>query len=321
MRIVHQIDAGLARDIGQQATIQYRPRATHIVPRLGFGDRSRRLELVDRGHTLAHPLIHQPERHLGRQARIPARAVDLAWRETDGIGDPIQARLAQLAEQPHGEAHRIQSLVDQRWQVQAPQFRIDEPDVESDVMSNDERIADELGDLLRDCAEARRVLNHLVGDRRQPGDELGDCAIGVQQCFERLDRLTPAIADDSDLDHALAARLQAGRLDIQRDELIEQQGRGAVRRGMGRNAPIAVGPEHEPVVATQHTPQQRSPQRGGAGVAEDVADEQVLVDHAALGQDKFQGALAQCPIAIFGLGGLIRHHDGLPVGQNRTMGR
>jgi hypothetical protein len=118
----------------------------------------------------------------------------------------------------------------------------------------------------------------------------------LEQRFETCDLDALAIANSGDFDDPLLERAQPGRFDVDGDELAEEVVTVQMI-GLGpRNRPATVGAENEAAIRIEDLPQERLPQRRTAG-AEDVGDESVLFDSAALRADELEGALGEERVA------------------------
>src|SRR5690242_4249482 len=64
---------------------------------------------------------------------------------------------------------------------------------------------------------APRALKIRLGDARQPRDRLRQAALRIDQTLERRDRAVRGEGDRADLDHSVALRVEASRLEVQGD--------------------------------------------------------------------------------------------------------
>ena len=101
----------------------------------------------------------------------------------------------------------------------------DEAEVEADVVADDERVADEVQQLVGCLLRARRALDVLVGDAVHLVAD--DRAAGVHERRPAVDDLRALDLDRGDLDEVRHLGIGAGRLGVDDDELAL----GVSRRG------------------------------------------------------------------------------------------
>ena len=114
---------------------------------------------------------------------------------------------------------------------------LDEAEVEADVVADDERVADEVEQLVGRLLRAGRALDVLVGDAVHLVAD--DRAAGVHERRPAVDDLRALDLDRGDLDQVGHLRVRAGRLDVDDDELALGVGRrGELEDGVRRRLDV-----------------------------------------------------------------------------------
>jgi MoxR-like ATPase len=112
-----------------------------------------------------------------------------------------------------------------------------ERQVETDVVSNQRMVADELGQIAEHLGHTRGAFDHLVVNAGQFGNEGRDGAARVDQRGPLILDPRPAEAHRADLDDGVALGIQPRRLEIEGDQ--RSHVRGIIASDHGRRAILA----------------------------------------------------------------------------------
>lgn len=103
---------------------------------------------------------------------------------------------------------------------------LEEADVEGHVVPDDAGIAGEGLEGRERGRRVRRAAKVLIADAGEPRDGALEVTPGIDERGESLAGAEPAVggaveADGADLDDAVARRIEAGGLEVDRDELLQ----------------------------------------------------------------------------------------------------
>ena len=186
--------------------------------------RPRRSELDDLGERPRAALLREPEERdedLRRRERVGQRAMARLARRAEEVREPRQREaLAPPVQQAPGEPDRVDHRRGDPAPGQSLDGVVEEPDVEAGVVRHERRIAGEREKAAgRASSGARRCAQLGVA-------EPGERAIGRRQRDAGIDERLEGLRDlerldphGADLAHAVARRREAGRLEVEDDEL------------------------------------------------------------------------------------------------------
>ena len=114
--------------------------------------------------------------------------------------------------------------------------RIEERHVESDVVADDDRIADEFEERGEDRLDSGGIEDHGLGDAGEDGDRRGNRGARVNEGLKRRDEIAALVFDGTDLrDLAIGGRT-AGGLQVEHAESdIDEAGGEVVEAGLEGN--------------------------------------------------------------------------------------
>ena len=245
MAIVEQVDA---RPCGRAA----RQGALVVDSSLARRGKGSQLREPSRAELLAQP--DQPHEHLGGCLGIGQRTMARRGRHTEEVGqrgepDPPSAALEQAARQGGGAERRLR----QASAVERDQVLLEEALVEARVVRDEQRVAGEGEELPHDGRGRGRRTQLLLPQAGEPSDRLGQCHARIDERLERLDGLEAPHADSAELADPVASGREAGRLQVEDDELrLFEQGVGLLPGQ--RDAAAETG---DPAVPSSQLPEQR----------------------------------------------------------------
>ena len=227
--VLHQIDAGSARQPRGEAQLARR--------RVGADGRERQ-QIVESEHAEGAGPLEQRVQDLGGGRRVGERAVARRHRHAEVPGEGSELEVGHLvAHQSAREPDRVDATLGQLGVAVRGQGGIEERDVEPDVVTDDDRPADELEQGRQDLVDARRGQQHGLGDAGQHGDERRDGDPGVHERLEPSEQLTPAVLHRADLGDRAVVRRRPRRLEVDHHERHLGQGRPeVVEAGLPRGA-------------------------------------------------------------------------------------
>ena len=124
-----------------------------------------------------------------------------------------------------------------RRQAEQPELHVDEAHVETDVVPDDDGVADELLQRREDCLDAGCLGDHGMRDAGEHGDAGGDGPSRIDQCGQRAEALAAADLDRADLGDRARRRAPAGGFQVDDDERdLRQGGAQLVERALDRAA-------------------------------------------------------------------------------------
>ena len=191
-------------------------------------------QIVEAQHAEAGGALEQQVQQVGGGERVVERAVVGPMIEPKATGQRAQAAIRHLvAHQPTSEWQRVDDGVAKGGPVAAEQRGVDEPHVETDVVADDDRVADELLQGGQHRLDARCLGHHRLRDAREHGDAGGDGLARVDQGGHGAQTLAVANLDDPDLGDEVATAVAAGGLDVEHAERdIGQWGSEVVERSL-----------------------------------------------------------------------------------------
>ncbi len=149
-------------------------------------------------------------------ARASQRPVRRLVGEPHPVGQGAELAVWDLvAHQPASQGAGVDPAVGQRCPPRVGQRRLQEPQVEPDVVAHDHGRAQELEERRQDRLDPRRATDHGVGDARQHGDLRGDAHARVDQRLERAQALTAPHLHGADLGDGAVGRGGTGCLDVE----------------------------------------------------------------------------------------------------------
>ena len=178
---------------------------------------------VDVAHALRAEIVAQAldevQKDLAEHRRIVRGAVVVERLQLQVFRDRVELAVADIPE--HRAAHRDRVDVNVRERHLVPAARgAQERGVKIRVVRNEDRVfAAELEERPHGLLLLRRAPHHLVGDAGQLGDLLRDRLFGVHNRVEALGDLAAVDAHRADLGDALRLRREAGRLEVETDEI------------------------------------------------------------------------------------------------------
>ena len=196
----------------------------------------RRSESRLRADLLGEP--DQVDEHLGRRLGVGQRAVAGPGRDAEEVGERGEADAAQPAfEQPPRERRGAERRLGKAPPVPREQLPLEEALVEARVVRDEQVVAGEGEEALEDAPrpEARRRSS----SSRSPVSRAigsGSATRGFDERLERVDELERPHAHGAELADPVARGREAGRLEVEDDELglLEQRVGAAAGQGDGR---------------------------------------------------------------------------------------
>ena len=180
----------------------------------------RGVDLLDAVDVVSLPhILHHAEEDFGQRLGIVAGAVVVELAHLQVFGHRVQLVVLQLLIQRPGDGDRVDVGVAER--LLLPRIgRAHKRAVKVCVVRHQHgvRRAELLPELER-LGLIGGVLDHRVGDAGQLGDLLRDVAAGVDKGIEHIDNLPAPHLHRTDLGDAVAARRQAGGLQVKYDKL------------------------------------------------------------------------------------------------------
>ncbi len=204
---------------------------------------------------------HERDQDLRGRERVRQRPVARLDRDAEEVRElPERDTLAPSRQQPPREPDRIEHRSRAAAAGELLDGTVEEADVEAGVVRDEWNVPGELEKATEGELDPWRAAQLLLPDPGQRGDEPWQHRPGVDECLEGLHDLERANADGPDLADAAGSRGEAGRLQVEDDELGLLERRVRVRVA---GEPHARADEREARVSVDHVAQQRARQRDG----------------------------------------------------------
>lgn len=139
-----------------------------------------------------------------------------------------------VADQTSGQWNGVDDFVVERFALIPDERGVEKPHIETRVVGDDDRVADELRQGAQKRFDTRCGYDHGFGDTRQDRDERGDRTARVDQCLKSTDALAGEIFGGANLGDAAVDVGSAGGFEVDNAKSDLVQRRSRVGRLVGR---------------------------------------------------------------------------------------